>query len=193
MDHPGEYFHGLNIPMEQTPFLRYTPVTILLLSRSDMEKEGKRMEDLVNSYVTSLEMIGVNFAQERRKVIIVFNKADLIANLPQPLYDYLMSDTIYMSLRARSQPPRMDKAALAAYIIRMQQISDMIANWVAQEPGGWTLLNMLRSKGIDVKFTIMSATGHELSGQANLIEPSPRRVLDPFFWVLEFYNESWRQ
>jgi hypothetical protein len=192
MDHPGEYFTGLNIPIEQTPFLQHTPVTILLLSLPDMQREGKRMEDLINSYITSLEKIGVDFAQERRKIIIVFNKADLIPDLPQPLHEYLISDNIHMSLRARIQSSPMDKAALAAYLKRMEQISDIVRDWVAQNiPGGRILLSMLQSKGIDAKFTVMSATGHELSRHANLVEPSPRRVLDPFFWVLEFYNRSW--
>jgi hypothetical protein len=192
MDHAGEYFRQLNVPVGEVPFLQHAPVTILLLSLPDMERDGQRVNDVLNSYITSLERIGVNFVQ--RQVVIVLNKADRISNLPRALSDYLISDTIYMSLRDRRQLPVLDQTAINQYIGNMQYIDGIIADWLKREiPGGAAMLGMLSAKGIQVRFTVMSATGHELSGNAATIEPAPRRVLDPFFWVLEFYKWAWQQ
>jgi hypothetical protein len=186
MDHAGEIFDPLYLKMEDIPFLQHTPVTIFLLSLPDLEKDGRRVNDLLNSYITSLEAYGVNFARERRQLIIVFSKADTIANLPRELHDYLNADTIYMSLRNHRQNLRMGEAEIVAYIQQMVRINHITEQWVRSVRGGPAMINMLRDRGITACFTVMSATGHPL---ADGTEPSPRRVLDPFFWVMEFYRQ----
>lgn len=195
MDHAGEQFGSINVDAGEIPFLQQTPVTILLLSLPDLLQEGKRVDDLITNYMLSLENYGVNFAKEQRQLIIVFSKADLLDDLPSELQDYLSSDTLYGSLKHTEQRAAMSEQELDGYIHRMDEIDHIIRGWTRDHiAGGPALLNMLEDKHISAHFTVMSATGHPISNDPSLsanqtmLEPTPRRVLDPFFWVLEYYR-----
>lgn len=190
MDFSGEQFDKQLIPVEEIPFLCHTPVAIMLLSLHDMERERRRADELLGSYIHTLESHHVKFSRARRQLIIVFNKADLISNLPPKVSDYLQNDQTYALLSNNQPVPGMVGEGLQAYIDRMEAISHDLASWVWHKVrGGQSILAMLKKKNIDVHFTIMSATGHELSS-GNALEPSPQRVLDPFFWVMESYVRS---
>ena len=191
MDHSGESFGPLLINAEDIPFLQHTPVTILLLSLPDLPREGKRVNDLVTSYITTLESYKVNFAKERRQLIIVFSKADLIPDLPRELNDYLSNDNIYTALRDPQQNFQMGAVEMDNYIRGMHYISDITQRWVYDRVlSGPAMLHMLNDKRITTRFTVMSATGHQIFAGGNTLVPAPRRVLDPFFWVMEFYRQN---
>jgi GTPase SAR1 family protein len=191
MDHAGESFGTLVIPVEEIPFLQHTPVTIVLLSLPDLVREGKRVNDVLNSYITSLENYKVNFGKDLRQLILVFSKADLLPDLPAEVNDYLSRDTIYDALRDPRQNLRLGEKEMDQYLQWMNYISDMLEQWArARVPSGPALLHMLRDKRIAYKFTVMSATGHPIVVGDQNLAPSPRRVLDPFFWVLEFYKQN---
>ena len=190
MDHAGEQFDRLNIDVKEIPFLQHTPVTIMLLSLPDLIRENGRVNDLITSYISSLESYGVNFQKERRQLIIVFSKADLIDNLPLELRDYLSRDALYMTLR--NPPPGfgLNEAYMNDYLKWMAYMSCATEEWVkGNVRGGQAMVNMLKDKRIATQYTVMSATGHSLLG-GNQLTPLPRRVLDPFFWVLELYKQN---
>ncbi|HEY1353958.1 MAG TPA: hypothetical protein VGF67_30470, partial [Ktedonobacteraceae bacterium] len=191
MDHAGESFGTLVIPVEEIPFLQHTPVTIALLSLPDLMREGKRVNDVINSYITSLENYKVNFGKDLRQLILVFSKADLLPDLPAEVNDYLSRDTIYAALRDPRQKLRLGENEMDLYLQGMNAISNRLEQWTrALVPSGPALLHMLRDKRIAYKFTVMSATGHPIVAGDQNLAPSPRRVLDPFFWVLEFYKQN---
>lgn len=191
MDHAGESFGTLVIPVEEIPFLQHTPVTIILLSLPDLFSEGKRVNDVLNSYVTSLENYKVNFSKDLRQLIIVFSKADLLPDLPAEINDYLSRDTIYAALRDPQQNLRLGEKEMDNYMQWMNYISGVIEQWARERvPSGPALLHMLRDKRIAYKFTVMSATGHSIVHGGQNLAPVPRRVLDPFFWVMEFYKQN---
>jgi len=190
MDHAGEQFEKLVIDVAEIPFLQHTPVTILLLSLPDLTRDKQRVDNLINSYITSLEENGVNFAKERRQLIIVFSKADLIPDLPPELSRYLSQDITYLSLKDLRQNFKMPEAQTEDYIRQMSLMSNAIREWVNKHiQGGAAMLHMLDNKDIETRFTIISATGHPLTNRQNNLAPTPRRVLDPFFWVLEYYKQ----
>jgi Double-GTPase 2 len=190
MDHSGEQFVDLNIKVEEIPFLQHTPVAIVLLSLSDLAREGKRVDDLVTSYIRTLEKY-VNFAKERRQLIIVLSKADTISNLAPELHDYLSKDTIYMALRNPQQDYNLGETELEHYLQWMTYISERTSQWIRKNVlSGSGMLNMLNDRGISARFTVMSATGQPISGNKNTLVPTPRRVLDPLFWVLEYYKQN---
>ncbi|HVB24380.1 MAG TPA: hypothetical protein VNG51_20750 [Ktedonobacteraceae bacterium] len=185
MDFSGEQFNTLEIAAEDIPFLCRIPVTIMLLSMPDMNRQDKTVESLMDSYITTLKNNGVNFSRTQRHLIIVFNKADLIRNLPPEINDYLQRDQIYTLLK-KNKPVDMSGEHLSAYLAEMAYISDKLANWVWNSvPGGRGMLHRLQENNISARFTIMSATGHELTNNGTGFEPVPRRVLDPFFWLME--------
>src|SRR5204862_1692733 len=110
-------------------------------------KEGKRVDDLVTNYMLSLENYGINFAKERRQLIIVFSKADLLDDLPSELQNYLSSDTLYSSLKYTEQRAAMSEQELDDYIHNMGEIDHIIRDWTRVHiAGGPTLLNMLEDK-----------------------------------------------
>lgn len=192
MDHAGEQFARLSLDLEDIPFLQHTPITILLLSISDMMSAGQRVDDLVNSYLSTLKMYQVPLTRQRRQLIIAFSKADMLTNnLPPELNKYLSSDTTHLTLINRRGNLQVSEGQLPNYLPRMQQVSDAIRNWVETTlPTGRNMLNMLDDHGVDTRFTLISSTGGPLTSYpgGSDLAPRPRRVLDPFFWVLEFYR-----
>jgi len=190
MDHAGEQFAQLNLDLEDIPFLQHTPITILLLSLSDLMSTGKRVDDLITSYLSTLKMHNVHLDRQRRQLIIAFSKADLLSNLPPELGGYLSRDTSHLLLINRQSNLPLSEEQLPNYLQRMQQISDSIRTWVETLPNGINMLNMLADAGVETRFTMISGTGSPLTltPGGSALAPRPRRVLDPFFWVLECYR-----
>ena len=221
MDHAGEQFENLSIDPKEIPFLEKTPVTILLFNLPDFVGTGKKVDDLVNSYTFSLKRNRVRLAREDRQLILVFNKADLVPDLPRELQDYLNADTLYSALDQPGQSSPMTEADIEKYLCTMWEMHALIEEWVERDvPGGNNMVNILKGEGVSYRFTVMSATGHQLmpqtpggqttpaypvinptgpnvGGQAAWMYPTqpqpllprPKRVLDPFFWVLEYYKD----
>ncbi|HVU68391.1 MAG TPA: hypothetical protein VHD63_14730, partial [Ktedonobacteraceae bacterium] len=190
MDHAGEQFAQLNLDLGEIPFLQHTPITILLLSLDDLTNAGKRVDDLITSYLNTLRMYHVHLARQHRQLIIAFSKADLLANLPPELSSYLSSDTAHFSLTNHQGHSQLSEGQLPGYLQRMQRTSDALRNWVMTLPSGINMLNMLADQGVETRFALISATGSPVTPtpDGSALAPRPRRVLDPFFWVLEYYR-----
>jgi hypothetical protein len=178
MDHAGEQFASLNLDLEEIPFLQHTPLTILCLSLHDLTSAGRRIDDLITTYLSTLKMHNVHPAGQRRQLIITFSKADLLSHLPAELSSYLSSDT--------TGNPQVSAGQLPGYLHRMQCINAAIRDWVETLPNGASMLNMLKDQGVEIRFALISATGGPLDGAS--LTPRPRRVLDPFFWLLEYHR-----
>lgn len=195
MDHPGEYFENFSVPVKEIPFLINTPTTIMLISLPDIVDDsknsaGERIDQLFQIYLAALENEGVNWKKERRKLIVVLTKADITAGMPQNMRNYLMEDNIWRSIESNTRMNPLDSIAVAEYLERMERVSNDIRHWIRSDrknvPGGANFINLIDDYNIDARFTIMSATGGEVEqGGINI---SPRRVLDPFFWALEFQS-----
>jgi len=193
MDHAGEQFRPLKINTIDVPFLKHVPVTIFLLSLDDLMYMGKSVDDLLNSYITTMNSIGVNFRKERREIIFVINKADRIPHLLPELRDYLLHDNIYQKTRNPRINDPMGEEENKIYLQWMEYIDGLTRAWISQNVlGGPALLNMLLTYNINAHFTIMSATGHDINVGGAILAPLPRRVLDPFFWVMEYYKHNYR-
>jgi hypothetical protein len=196
MDHAGEQFAGLDLDLADIPFLQHTPISILLLSLDDLASAGKRIDDLITTYLRTLDMHHADPAGQRRQLIVALSKADLLCDLPAELSSYLSSDTGGLPLTGRQGNAQLSGEHLQCYLQRMQQSSDAIRNWVATTlPNGRSMLNMLHNQKVETCFTLISATGSPLppiSG-GGALAPRPRRVLDPFFWMLEYYHYQGRR
>jgi hypothetical protein len=186
MDHAGEQFASLNLDLEEIPFLQHTPLTILCLSLHDLIHAGRRIDDLITTYLSTLKMHGVHPGGQRRQLIIAFSKADLLSNLPSELSSYLSSDTTGLLPGGGQGNPRVSAEQLPGYLQQMQRINHAVRGWVETLPNGTSMLNMLKDLGVETRFTLISATGGPLAGSS--LAPRPRRVLDPFFWMLEYHR-----
>ncbi len=191
MDQAGELFETFSVPVNEIPFLKNTPTAIMLISLPDMEGKGRAFIDVINVYVRALENYGVNFGKERRRLIIVFSKADMIASLPASLNEYLQSDDLGTILPPDGARFSLEGLALAEYLERMGRVSDALKVWIDDKvEGGRAGLSMLAKSNIDARYVAMSALGQDLSGATGAVRLSPRRVLDPFFWALEFQSRE---
>lgn len=187
-DCAGEIFDTMNIPVDEAPYLLKVPTTFMLIGPpgDPSNAGGRSMDMLLNNYINTLLSRGVNFASERRNLVVVFTKADKIQNLPGDLYRYLEEDPLWAAVNARGQVDQMDNRAMQAYIDQMRQVSDAVREWVDWNDAGKTFLRLAQRKHIDLRFTLISSTGDDVGQNGMLVARlAPRRVLDPYFWALE--------
>jgi len=196
MDHPGEFFESFDVPVKEVPFLLNTPTTVMLISLQDViddtsNSAGESVDQLFQIYLSALTREGVNWKKERRKIIIVLTKADMLRDImPANLRNYLIDDSTWTSIESNRRIEPLSSIAVAEYVERMKRVSDEIKNWMLTDrhniPGGRNFINLIDDYNIDARFTMMTATGQDVQGGE--IPISPRRVLDPFFWALEFQS-----
>lgn len=199
-DLPGEEFmRGLHISDEIANLLVRSRVAMMMFALSDLENSTRNssqsvMSDLMNRYITTLERAGVNLKERRPTVVIVLSQADQFVaerfGWPPHLVDYVRNDPIYGDI-ARGTSVPMTEDALDRYLTAMDRASDDIRDHLLTRPTQSAsmrrLLSMADDSGLRLRFTIMSALGHE-PDRANrkLLKPAtPLRVLDPLFTALE--------
>jgi hypothetical protein len=209
MDYPGELFQQFKVNVELMPFLEKSRTTFFIVSIPLMMDDkgnvtGESMDQLLNIYLETMLNLerdskrdgkrgNFNFSKERRQIVVVLTMADkLIGHLPQSLRRYMQADTTWSRLRSTTQQPFTD-SEMADYIKEMRQVDYEIREWLLSDsdgaPGGANLVGLLEShKQITPHYTLMSAVGFE-PNEKNPMPIQPKRVLDPFFWALEFEQE----
>jgi hypothetical protein len=146
----------------------------------------------------SMETMKSAVIQQRRKLVIVFTMADVIINeLPPRLRDYIIMDDTWDTLFDGRSRTQFDVTYMEKYMDRMQKVSDYIRDWLLSDLndiGGDQFVKSLESHNIEARYTLVSSLGHnEVSMQDNIrgevargMKIAPKRVLDPFFWLLEY-------
>jgi hypothetical protein len=188
-DCAGEIFDNLEIPVDQAPFLLNAPTTFMLISLPDLTNSGHSIDMLMNNYINTLMKHRVDFKKDHRKLVVVFTKADKIQNLPPNLRHYLINDPLWAAVNAQGHVAQMDALAMQEYIEIMGRVSETIRDWINQNATGRTFIRLADEKNIDMRFSLISSTGAEVSGDHKMLEQlAPRRVLDPYFWALELQS-----
>lgn len=193
-DFAGELFDPMVISTTNVPYLPFAPTTLMMVGPDgDISNQGGRtMEQLLNNYINTLLHYGVDFLASPRTVVFVLTKADIIPNLPPLLRTYLMSDPIASAITTAMPGIILDDAGMTSYISTMASISDQIQQWVYDcSAHGKTFIRMAAQRKIELRFTLISSTGAAVRPGSDLMEQlAPRRVLDPYFWALEFQSEA---
>ncbi|HEX3046627.1 MAG TPA: GTPase domain-containing protein [Bacillota bacterium] len=191
-DCPGEIFDNLQIPVDKAPFLLKAPITFMFISLSDLPNSGGRtMNMLLENYINTLMRQGIDFNKERRKLVVVFTKADLIEQLPANLRNYLISDPIWAAVNNPKQVQQKDAIAMQEYLCEMERVSNAIGDWIQLGAPGLNFVRLAESKNIELRFSLISSTGSPLDEQSVMVNTwEPRRVLDPFFWALELQSRA---
>jgi len=190
-DCAGEIFDTMEVPVDQAPFLLNTPTTLMFISLPDIpHSEGRTIDQLLNNYLNTLMKNRVDFGKERRKLVCVLTKADLIEDLPKNLRNYLINDPLWAAVNTRGAVPQMDNQSMQKYLETMKRVSDAIEAWIQQEAQGRTFVRLAKDKNIDLRFSLISSTGAAVDSSGSMLENlSPRRVLDPFFWAVELQSK----
>lgn len=135
--------------------------------------------------------------RDKRKMVVVLTMADIFINdLPSNLRDYLamddMWDQVFNYQKAGKQD--LDVEFMEKYMARMQKVSDAIRDWIfndLRDIGGAEFIKSIESNNIEARYTLVSSLGHNEVSLPHFrpemgTKIAPKRVLDPFFWVLEY-------
>jgi len=194
-DQAGQLCDGMTLPTEQLPFLRRAPVSLMILSADDLDKDDYRtMDMLLTSFVHTLQSDGGQ-GPGQRGVVVVLSKADLhLGRLPPEIHHYLVSDPLWPLLLDGSGGAASARVAAALdeledvrlYLEEMYRIESRLREWLVEEPPLRTLQLEGKRHGIELRFSVVSATGEEVRGHAPISGSwRPHRVLDPLFWAFE--------
>lgn len=193
-DVAGEHFNDLVFDIKVTPYLLHVPTFLMMFSLHDLEKQNYAMDQLMNTYIQTLIKHDKDYRKAPRNAVIVLSKADLLVDrLPDSLKSHLQQDPfIKLSNPSVSNTVTpMGGAQMQAYMDSISNASKEIEDWVASSNPGRQLIALASNNGIDLRFTLISSTGGPVGDdkKANL-NITPTRVLDPFFWALEFQSKA---
>ena len=148
------------------------------------------MDLLLGSYINTLMSKGISFEKSRRKIVVVFTKADRIRHLPPNLQHYREEDPIWAAINTRGSVAQMEASHMQEYIEVMGHVSDAIKEWITRDAFGKSFVRLAASKNIDLRFSLISSTGEGVNSDGTMVSKlAPRRVLDPYFWALEMQSE----
>lgn len=189
-DVAGEYFQDtLKFPIEYTPYLLNVPVTFMMVSLPDLkDAKTKGMDDLMTSFILTMTNADVDFNKEFRRVIVVLSKADLLtqSELPQELQVYLEDDPLKILSNSEAQMTAWSARQMEDYIQSLRVNSQIIQRWLSDTNAeARNLIGQARVNNIHLEFAIVSSTGTDDTHGQQL---RPVRVVDPFFWALDFQS-----
>ncbi len=176
-----------------------------LLSLSDLDETRGRFLDLsLDELVRARRASGESAREYPFRLILVLTKGDTVTDLPPELRCFLREDPLAKALA--SGPDRLFRAddgidlspppdgpdsypegdPLNAYFSARRRIDEATRDWLSSNSAGRALLGRAQDLNVEIRFSVVSATGSGLiSGQRLATAWSPRRVLDPYFWSLE--------
>jgi hypothetical protein len=149
------------------------------------------MDQLMNSYIQTLMKHDPRYGSTKRNVIVVLTKADLINHeLPSAAQSHLADDPIVKALVDVNNAQEMGDKDMEIYMNKLKNISDETKEWVKDLEGGRTLVALAANENIELRFCLVSSTGGAVDENNRMkISVTPTRVLDPFFWALEFQSK----
>ncbi len=207
-DCPGEIFAGINVPLEQAPFLHRARTIFMFASLPDLldpeaenrSFEGRTMDMLMTSFFNTLKSNGIQL--RGRRVVMVLTKADRIPDLPPGLRSYLIDDIVWEASNS-PEPERVLRnflqdlpvvsvsAFMERYIVGMEATDAAIRRWLTLDHHAQNFIGLAKDYGVDLRLCLTSATGAHVSPGSGLSQRwEPRRVLDPFFWALELDRKA---
>lgn len=189
-DTAGEAFDHLAVDTEQARFLLAAPTIFMVISLPDSKIDSLlSFSDRMVSYINTLVRHRVPLTD--RNVVVILSKADLITDLPDNLRQYLINDPLAavaaIGPTSRLAPKTVfDENGLTHYLEGMKLADQEIRKWLRDSSYGNSLDRLAKHYGIEVRYTLISATGGGVDpGQSVPLNWLPKRVLDPFFWLLE--------
>ena len=194
-DCAGEYFDPLSMPVEKVPFLLKAKTLFLIASPTDLAaKRDRTIDMLLHGFLNTLAEHGIDPSKDRRRLVVVLTKGDLIQDLPGPLRDYLVKDRVWRTLEEGTPGFRFDEPAIDRYLSTMREVDRHLREWIERDAHGRNLVRLATQSGLDLCFSLVSATGgpvREGDSDKRLENRwEPRRVLDPFLWALSFKPPS---
>jgi len=183
-DTGGEVFIRSEHIVDQGRFVAHSDVVLFIFSIDDLgENWTDNIEKLLDTYIRAVyDRMHIDL-KKKQHLIIVLTKIDTLKNtrpekqLSEKLIDYLDTGSYEEYLLLNNK-----------YINkRLKHYSRTIKNWLI-EKGCQGFISAAEDKFKSVEYTIVSSTGAAPVGKklVKKLEPQdPKRVLDPFLWILE--------
>jgi hypothetical protein len=185
-DIAGEIYNSIEEVQEYVPAIKRASTIWFLVSLADLEsdQEGKMITELFNAYRSGMENLRIDL--KGRNLIVVYTKGDIL-DLPKELEDYLESDPFKGLTRHSTIIPDLEDFSLSDYIVEMNNISDQLQEYTrARVRGGAAFINMVKAKGMNLRFCLTSALGERPDPSSQRLfhaDAFRYRVLDPFLWA----------
>lgn len=183
-DTAGEVFNDVEQITRTGFFVAHSDTVLFIISISDCE-QGRlddEMSRLLDTYIrAAMDRLNVEI-RDHQRIVVIFSKADLLdehlsSNLKEWLYK---GDYAWYALNLEQKALDISLSSIA------------IEEWLLNDLRCSRFVNMLKDHFKEVRYTLLSATGavgededHHMVGA-----PEPLRVLDPFFWILQFSSKS---
>lgn len=178
------------------PAIRWDVPICWLLSLADLKTEDEAVLDLkLDELLHQRRLAGRDFATPL-KLILVFTKADRLANLPVELRDELKADPLRTVLAAdgnglASTMRPWSEQDFRGYLAGTWAIHEHLAKWFPSLPAGRLFMARAHEHQVDIRFTLVSATGGDKLCTTDLGMPwAPRRVLDPILFAFDFASPA---
>lgn len=188
-DTAGEVFEETQMITEQGRFVAHAEIALFIISVGDFgENWPDRMEALLDKYIKAVyDRMRVNL-KKRQRLIVVLTKADSLIETDS---SKTISGDLRDLLNDGSYKRYLEFESGKGIKKKLKENSRLIKDWLSQK-GCNGFINMAKDNFKSVEYTICSSTGASPVGNrlaTKLIPEDPKRVLDPFFWIL---NESRR-
>lgn len=198
-DTPGEFYRTLIGEKDKDKLRSLKKVSNIwfLVSLSDLDSEENveqmRINNLLNTYLTSMEYMGQDL--KGRNLIVVYTKGDRIVNqpgypLPKEVVDYFRNDP-FKDLTNYQTPLPSDQFNLLDYVAKIKDVSKLLEDYTREHvKGGGAFIELAKQYGMNSYFCLVSALGQNPQGKFLDIEASRFRVLDPYFLALYLEQEN---
>jgi len=164
--------------------MAHSDVSLFIVSIKDCgEKWPDRMQAFLEIYINAVYNMQVNL--KRKHLIVILTKADLLENKGSSIQ---LSDELISYIKRGSYKEYLDLDR--SYLKRLKENSNLIKKWL-REKGCSGFTNMAEYNFKSVEYTIISSTGAApvatpvgMKLATKLEAENPKRVLDPFIWIL---------
>lgn len=184
-DLAGENYGTIQKTSEAGKFISFASTSLFMISLEEIVRvNSHKVSDLFDIYLSALERM--NSEVVGRNIVVVYTKADILTNLPDRVSQYLQDDHLWSGLLSLKRQD-FSESHMEEYIQYMNYISNQLREYTIDKiDGGLQLIHAAEGKGITLRFCVTSALGSPTDSHNTMIVPiSPKRVLDPLFWIME--------
>ncbi len=178
-DTAGRVYEESEKITETGRFVARSNVVLFITSITDCGNNwADEMERLLNTYIIAVyDRLHINL--KKQHLIVILTKADLLVHLSEELRNFLKEGSYrWWNLTNNS---------LRNKIIELKEASEATEQWLKKNKCG-AFTGLARRFFKSVEYTIVSSTGSAPVGNTlltRLTPEDPKRVLDPFIWVIE--------
>ncbi len=191
-DVAGKIYDNIENITDRGIYVARSNVVIFIISITDSgdewQEEIRRLLSLYTRAVYNDMRIDI---KRRQHIVVVFSKADKLINTTD---DKKLSDSLIEFLQEGSyewyiENPQNKKEEdiIANKVKQLKKESKAVEEWLREKKCGG-FIKEARDYFKSVEYTMVSSTGaacKDMTLEAELTPEDPKRVLDPFFWILE--------